>query len=83
MVPSLKLTCSLLKMDGWKTFSFPFGMAYFFFNQQKGKNMFLHFVPFFWMEKSCNITHKSAFFLKDSSTVRLLDEISCLPITTP
>ena len=28
--PSLKLTAILhLKMDGWKTFSFPFGMAYF------------------------------------------------------
>ena len=28
--PSLKLTASLhLNMDGWKTFSFPFGMAYF------------------------------------------------------
>ena len=28
-VPSLKLTFSPLKMDGWNTFSFPFGMAYF------------------------------------------------------
>ena len=27
---TLKLTASLhLKMDGWNTFSFPFGMAYF------------------------------------------------------
>ena len=63
MVPSLKLTCSLLKMDGWKTFSFPFGMAYFFLTNKKARTCFYILCIFFgWKQVAILHTKSEVFF---------------------